>query len=272
MAKKPDYLSLYQQQIHGIQALRRHVELLSSSYMGGTGVRAQFYPHQLQTVNRILCGGKLRHLIADEVGLGKTVQALMVMNALRLQRGGKLRTTILVPEMQQGKQWSDEIWSRAHTPPFSEEGEPPGDDWVQVLWNTKLKQPAKQLAASSCDLLVVDEIQSIPEQAIKVLERNSQSYQHILLLTATPNLQSAKSLYTLMKLLEPTRVKLLNDFTSDEEKDDGEERGLDDEALSNLLEKMQSYEKSRRTEIENVVDVSSIPLSRLEPILSLIHI
>ena len=233
--------------------------------MGGTGVRAQFYPHQLQTVNRILCSGSVRHLIADEVGLGKTVQTLMVMNALRLQRG-KLRTTVLVPEMQQGKQWSDEIWTRAHTPPFSEDGEPPGNDWVQVLWNTKLTQPAKQLAASSCDLLIVDEIQSIPEQALRVLERNSSRYAHLLLLTATPNLQSDKSLYTLMKLLEPDRVQLLTETDLEEVDDVDTDNSLGDDEISNLLDKMQDYEESRRTKVEEVVDVSSIPLSRLEPI------
>lgn len=80
----------------GIQAVRRTVEREIAGLGGATGVAAVPYPHQLANVQRILTDSRIRHLIADEVGLGKTVQTLMVLNALRLQNP-RHRALILVP-------------------------------------------------------------------------------------------------------------------------------------------------------------------------------
>ena len=286
MAKR-NRLKEYQERIHGIQALRRRAERLNSPYQGATGVKSQFYPHQLQTIKRILSDTEVRHLIADEVGLGKTIQALMIMNALRLQRGGKLRTTVLVPEEQQGRQWSDEVWGRAHTLPFTESGEPPGDDWVQVLWNAKVVKPHVQLAPDRFDLLIIDELQSIPKSTLRVIIRNAKSYQHLLLLTATPNLHSDVALFELMQLLEPDRISLCQEagvvgsdqaeeqqtfeWGSESEStevatlDDGQS-GISDAEKTSILNKLQDFELGKRESIGEKVDVSSVPLSRLEPI------
>ena len=66
----------------GIQGARRAVEREVAD-RGATGVAAVPYPHQLANVQRVLTDSRIRHLIADEVGLGKTVQALMILNALK---------------------------------------------------------------------------------------------------------------------------------------------------------------------------------------------
>ena len=98
--------------MHGVQAMRRYVERLACPIQGGSGVRAQFYPHQIQNVQRILTSTRIRHLIADEVGMGKTIQALMVANALRLQKG-RLRVRVVVGRGELQSQWSEEV-CRAH--------------------------------------------------------------------------------------------------------------------------------------------------------------
>ena len=76
----------YMDLVLGVQALRRRVERLRAPGGGALGVRAKLYPHQVGNAIRVLSDVRVRHLLADEVGLGKTVQALMVVNALRLQR------------------------------------------------------------------------------------------------------------------------------------------------------------------------------------------
>jgi ATP-dependent helicase HepA len=297
-------LNDYQEKIHGIQALRRKVEMLNSPYQGATGIKAQFYPHQLQTVKRILCDTQIRHLIADEVGLGKTVQSLMIMNALRLQRSGRLRTTILVPEEQQARQWSDEIWARAHLVPFAESGEPPGLDWVQVFWNAKILQPHLQLAPDRFDLLIVDELQSITKTTLQVIIRNAKRYQHLLVLTATPNLHSNTALFELMQLLEPDRIELCQEpapvdenlQTQVQQKFDwepekileinteiqterefdpgsqvattaaGEPTAFPDEEKTNILNRLRDFGNEQRKLVHEKADVSGIPSSRLERI------
>lgn len=57
----------------------------------------------------------IRHLISDEVGLGKTVQALMIVNALRWQ-DPKHRTLVIAPDNLLS-QWQEECWIRGHVMP-----------------------------------------------------------------------------------------------------------------------------------------------------------
>ena len=81
----------------GIQGARRAVEREVAGFGGALGVAAVPYPHQLANVQRVLTDSRIRHLMADEVGLGKTVQALMILNSLRIQNPNH-RALILVPE------------------------------------------------------------------------------------------------------------------------------------------------------------------------------
>ena len=55
--------------------------------LGALGVGAFAYPHQLDSVHRMLTAPACRWLLGDEVGLGKTVQAIMVMRALEAYIG-----------------------------------------------------------------------------------------------------------------------------------------------------------------------------------------
>ncbi|MCA1791490.1 MAG: hypothetical protein LC667_17075, partial [Thioalkalivibrio sp.] len=78
-------MDYYLRFVNSIQAQRRRVAALDIGLGGALGVAANPLPHQIATVRRILGDSHIRHLISDEVGLGKTVQALMVVNALRWQ-------------------------------------------------------------------------------------------------------------------------------------------------------------------------------------------
>ncbi|MGO7205875.1 hypothetical protein ACCT30_32725, partial [Rhizobium ruizarguesonis] len=71
--------------VNCVQALRRRTEALTIAMGGALGVAADPLPHQLASARRVLSDTDVRHLLSDEVGLGKTVQALMIVNALRWQ-------------------------------------------------------------------------------------------------------------------------------------------------------------------------------------------
>jgi ATP-dependent helicase HepA len=96
----------------GAQALRRRVERQALGLGGALGVAAEPYPHQLATVRRIVGDTRVRHLIADEVGLGKTVEALMVLNVLRLQDPN--HSAVIVAPDRLIDQWQSECWTRCH--------------------------------------------------------------------------------------------------------------------------------------------------------------
>ena len=101
--------------VHGVQALRRRVERDRSALLGALGVAAEPLPHQLANVRRILEAPEIRHLIADGVGLGKTVQTLMILNVLRLANPD--HRTILVAPDHLLEQWTREVTVRGHVRP-----------------------------------------------------------------------------------------------------------------------------------------------------------
>lgn len=205
MAVKVSLLQKLELVIHGIQAMRRGVERLVCPIQGGSGIGAQFYPHQIQNVQRILSACRVRHLIADEVGMGKTVQALMVANALRLQRG-KLKVRIVVPRQELKRQWSSEIMSRAHTV-IEIDKEPVGDDWFDIVQVSSTDSAASKLNPTTFDLLILDEPQSLGANLLEYVTRNAYDYTHLLMLTATPELRSPKRLCGLLQILEPAKME-----------------------------------------------------------------
>ena len=152
---------IYRNIISGVQALRRRTEALTLGVGGALGVAADPYPYQVDTVKRILSDTKIRHLIADEVGLGKTVQALMIINALHWQNPD-YRVVILVPDRLVG-QWLDECWTRAHTlAAIIENDDQLGDDTViRLVRPQNIQDGAFTLDPDRFDLLVIDEPQTM---------------------------------------------------------------------------------------------------------------
>lgn len=191
--------------MHGVQALRRRVEQLSCPISGASGIRAQFYPHQVQNVQRILSSVRIHHLIADEVGMGKTIQALMVANALRLQIG-KLRVRIVVPRAELQSQWIEEIAWRAQC--TAELGEDTvGEDWFDVVDDSAMVKPSETLSPDAFDLLILDEPQSLKQDTLRFVAANSADFPRLLLLTASPNLRDMRKFLELLQILEPERIE-----------------------------------------------------------------
>ena len=191
--------------MHGVQALRRRVEQLSCPISGASGIRAQFYPHQVQNVQRILSSVRIHHLIADEVGMGKTIQALMVANALRLQIG-KLRVRIVVPRAELQSQWIEEIAWRAQC--TAELGDDMvGEDWFDVVDDSAMVKPSETLSPDAFDLLILDEPQSLKQDTLRFVAANSADFPRLLLLTASPNLRDMRKFLELLQILEPERIE-----------------------------------------------------------------
>lgn len=185
--------------------MRRRVEGLACPISGASGVRAQFYPHQVQNVQRILTSNRIHHLIADEVGMGKTIQALMIANALRLQKK-KLRVRIVVPHSELQTQWINEVACRAQC--TAELGrETVGDDWFDVVDESNMLKPSETLDPTSLDLLILDEPQSLKQDTLRFVAANSADFPRVLLLTASPNLRDIRRLLELLQMLEPERVE-----------------------------------------------------------------
>lgn len=192
--------------IHGVQAFRRRCEQIRDPLGGAMGIAAEYYPHQIGNVSRVLEDTQVRHLIADEVGLGKTVQALMIMNALRLQRSD-LRALIVVPN-DLLPQWRDELMTRGHKAPAEEEPDEVEGRFTRLAWQEKIKNNLSEIDPDVYDLLIVDELHTLRTDLQERIVEQAPNFQHLLVLTATPHFQEITRRCQILQLLEPARIEL----------------------------------------------------------------
>lgn len=165
----------------------------------------QEYGHQIQACATVLRRMRGRSLLADEVGLGKTIEAGLVLKEYLL-RGLVQRALILVPASLV-EQWDQEL-RRKFDLEFAILKH--GTAWweepllLASMDTAKLLRHRDKVAAASFDLVVVDEAHRLKNQktlAWKFLDRLAPRY--LLLLTATPVQNDLHELYNLVQLLRP---------------------------------------------------------------------
>ncbi|SPE59596.1 SNF2-related protein [Verrucomicrobia bacterium] len=176
---------------------------------------------QLRTALRVLGPMRGRALLSDEVGLGKTIEAGLVLKEL-LTRGMVKRFLVLTtPSLVD--QWEEELSDKFGLATSTTNHAEARADW-QRFWRESpgliaslhtLKQPAHLELARQVhwDILIVDEAhylrsrESQAWQAVSALPR-----QFLLLLTATPVQNSLEELYNLVTLLQPGQLLSPKEF------------------------------------------------------------
>ncbi len=198
-----------------LRLLRGFDELLCLD--GLTGI--EHLPHQIETVRRVLRQFRGRVLLADEVGLGKTIEACLLMREYLL-RGLAKRVLVLVPS-NLVPQWSEELESKFHMPFTVAEPRAAGKPafWSNTervlasLSLAKSKRCADLVAAQPWDLVVVDEAHHCRNRATRGYQLvNSLRRRFCFLLSATPVQNDLIELYNLLTLLEPGHLRTEADF------------------------------------------------------------
>lgn len=204
----------------GFHALERLVAAESWEMGGALGVAADPYPHQIENLRRILADTEIRHLLADEVGMGKTVQALMILNILR-RRDPSLRVAIVAPE-RICYQWQVELSARGHIAAsiLSDEDEigerPEGEGHVHVIRADMIRRQPTRPSPENYDMLIVDEIHALNLEDAAFLSslcrerRDAPRFRHVLLLTATPRLGNPDWARAVIGAIEPERSEIAN--------------------------------------------------------------
>ncbi|WP_226628371.1 SNF2-related protein [Alloyangia pacifica] len=204
----------------GFHALERLVAAESWEMGGALGVAADPYPHQIANLRRILADTEIRHLLADEVGMGKTVQALMILNILR-RRDPSLRVAIVAPE-RICYQWQVELSARGHilarilTDADEEQEHPDGEGYVHLIKADMVRRQPARPSPEDYDMLIVDEIHAMNLEDAAFLssmcrERgDSPRFRHVLLLTATPRLGNPAWARAVIGAIEPERSAIAN--------------------------------------------------------------
>ena len=208
---------------HGLRERFAHLglaqgfdELLCLPHLRGI----ETFWYQVETVRKVLKQFRGRVLLADEVGLGKTVEAGMVLKEYLL-RGIIDSVLVLVPASLVG-QWREELETKFDISCATTQDallrSDPGRFWnhkylIASLALARRSEHAARLIGRSFDLVIVDE-------AHHLRDRSSQSYKlvdalnkrFLLLLSATPVQNDLTELYNVLTLLKPGIFKTLKEF------------------------------------------------------------
>ncbi|GJL51690.1 MAG: RNA polymerase-associated protein RapA [Nitrospirales bacterium] len=214
----------------------------TSASFGLHGPRVSLIPHQMYIAHEVSKRTAPRVLLADEVGLGKTIEAGLILHRLILT--GKIhRALIIVPEPLLN-QWLVELRRRFNLrftvidEQYYANDDPEGDDFEEpapienyfdqfslVLCGLTFacrKEIAPFIAACEWDMLVVDEAHHLEWTP----SESSREYRHIetlahqtdavLLLTATPEQFGTAGHFARLRLLDPARFHSLESYISEE--------------------------------------------------------
>jgi ATP-dependent helicase HepA len=220
-----------------LSALKHQYRRRKSEVRGFLGGRIDLLPHQLSIASEVANRIVPRVLLADEVGLGKTIEACLILHRLVLT-GRARRVLILVPESLV-HQWFLEllrrfnlwfhIFDEARCIAIQEAtpGTNPFLDEQLLLCDlglfTQHPQRLKQAVDAGWDLLVVDEAHHLgwspktvsPEYA--AVETLGHQAPGLLLLTATPEQLGMASHFARLRLLDPDRFYGLDEFIQESE-------------------------------------------------------
>ncbi len=204
----------------GIEALRLALAYEYDPYFSLSIARVDPLPHQLEAVyDYFLKLPRIRFLLADDPGAGKTIMAGLLLKELKIR--GLVTRTLIVTPANLSFQWQREMKDK-----FREVfevirgdvlranyGSNPWQDKNQVItsvsWVSRIEDANESLLRSQWDLIIVDEAHKMSATssdkktlAYELGEALSSMTDHYLLMTATPHKGDPKNFCLFLELLD----------------------------------------------------------------------
>lgn len=175
------------------------------------------YEHQLNTAHAVIEKLNGRALLADEVGLGKTIEAGLILKEYLL-RGMVKRVLILTPASLI-TQWQEELKTKfgLNFKNHQEITDWEGSDLVIASLDTaKSQKNQSNVQKIKYDLLIVDEAHKLKNKKTKNWQFvNSINTKYLLMLTATPIQNDMIELFNLISILKPGHLSTVQKFKDD---------------------------------------------------------
>ncbi|WP_338470231.1 SNF2-related protein [Niallia sp. XMNu-256] len=224
-------------------------------------------PHQLEVAKQVVENMNGKAILADEVGLGKTIEAGLILKEYMI-RGLVKKVLILVPASLV-TQWASELNSKFFIPAVTQRKSYVWDqcDIVISSIDTAKRSPHKEIIyEQNYDLIIIDEAHKLKNNKTKNYEFvQNLKKKFCLLLTATPIQNRISEIFNLVSLLKPGHLGSESDFYNKYKKDS---RSLDDhEHLKELVNKVMIRNRRADTGIEwtkRIVETVSIEFSETE--------
>ena len=255
------------------QTLLHQQAQFQSPLRGLRGNRAGLIPHQLHIAQEVGNRVNPRVLLADEVGLGKTIEAGMILqNQLFAEK--VQRVLIIVPETLQ-HQWLVEMLRRFNLhfslfdeercEDFAEQAINPFSTESLIIcaldWLKAHPNRVQQAIEAEFDCLIVDEAhhlawsENAPSATYLLVEQLANAIPSVLLLTATPEQLGLESHFARLRLLDPERFYDYQAFLKEQEN----YQPVADAVQSLLSEKpLSADEKNHISDLLNEQDVEPL--------------
>lgn len=221
-AARPDDLALYR-----LKLMAQHLRLVAGfdELLALEAVNFTPFDYQVRAARMALRRFRGRGLLADEVGLGKTIEAGLVLKEYLL-RGMVERVLILTPPGLV-EQWQEELavkfnlsdFVTSNMPEFRSLGTAAWSHYPRIiasLATARRAEHAKAIVAQPYDLVIVDEAHHLRNRSSASWQLvNALQKKYILLLTATPVQNKLTELYNLVTVLKPGQLKSPKEFSQE---------------------------------------------------------
>ena len=216
------------------QCLIHQFEHNTSPLLGFVGARVDLIPHQLHIASQVGSRHAPRVLLADEVGLGKTIEAALIIHQQLLTERAQ-RVLIVVPsslvhqwlvEMLRRVNLAFSVFDEERCQAMSEDASNPFESEQLIICSldflTHNSRYYQQALEATWDLMVVDEAHHLiwsegqPSQEYQVIEGLADVTNGVLLLTATPDQLGHESHFARLRLLDPARFHDYKTFVAEE--------------------------------------------------------
>jgi len=246
-----------------LEGLKRRAEARRSPSWGLGASRIGLVPHQLRVAGIAASRHPPRVLLADEVGLGKTIEAGMII-ARQVATGRASRVLVLLPDTLV-YQWFVELLrrfnlsfaiydeERCEALELSDSEHNPFEDEQLVIADFSFLEHspkrAAQLLDARWDLLVVDEAHHLawtPEAASSryaLVEKLAVITPGVILLTATPEQLGRSGHFARLRLLDPQRYHNLDTYLTESERF---------QTLSHIADKLMERQPLEAAELEQL--------------------
>ena len=179
------------------------------------------YEYQINAAKKVLNVFRGRAMLCDEVGLGKTIEAGIILLEYILR--GLVRRVLILSPPSLVTQWQEEMETKFglkfisyDDPEFRSDGI---ESWhnhdkvIASIHTAKLKQNADEISKINYDMLIIDEAHHLRNRNTQQWKFvNSLKKKYMLMLTATPIQGNLEELYNIITILKPGQLKTVSEF------------------------------------------------------------
>ncbi len=220
----------------GRAVVSKSMNILENSMFGFkelAGSKIYLMPHQVNTIMRCLQESPCRYMLADEVGMGKTIEAISIYKIFTMNQS-KTKALILVPEALK-EQWISELLLKFNIPT----GTGSNHNFVAVK---SIGEITNADLTKNWDFVIIDEVHKylFIKDTFETMHSISKSAKNLLILSATPVQQKKEEYLDLLRLLLPSKY---DDFSIEKFADLVDKQGKIIQKTALILDDLGDYEE-----------------------------